>query len=507
MLSLLQSEEGNLVEESKEKEDEDFLLAQRLQKEYEEEERQQRALRRQPKSVPSATKPQLPHRNLMKEWVSPYSPDITDLPRLPKAKVGNQSNKKSPRTSISKTASTRQGSKKKPTKSKPSPSPQSSQVSRASQDFMNKFLSPSPSTPPSTADPNTPCCSRSLAVHDVRNSAFSPTKPTSNMRLFVPTSSLAIPISSTTDVLAPFSSRSSDSLSKTPDSINSEIDRHFRPIRGAPKTPPRRRQDGKFLPEPKLVRTTPLKPTSSSTISAYICSPQKRNPDTGSRPSCATMEKRISNDSGRASDDSRSPETRPASSLNRANVGPNLSYQSKERLGCISEDYRVTPDEKPKTPEASKKRQYPDESSDFCLKKVKMEPTLLGDSDDSDHEGNDVSFSSPMKTEPTDLSSIKTEPKNPPLRFDITCTQGIITIDEDDEVYLEAENDALRQFREKAEQEAADRAFAEALQRDLNASERNPRSRVVTREKYSLRSWLNKPQMKQEVKTEARLAD
>ncbi|XP_021956096.1 uncharacterized protein LOC110852355 isoform X2 [Folsomia candida] len=45
----------------------------------------------------------------------------------------------------------------------------------------------------------------------------------------------------------------------TPNSIDLEVNYHFRPIRSAPKTPPQKLPDGSFLPEPLMVKTTPVK--------------------------------------------------------------------------------------------------------------------------------------------------------------------------------------------------------------------------------------------------------
>jgi len=66
--------------------------------------------------------------------------------------------------------------------------------------------------------------------------------------------------------------------------------------------------------------------------------------------------------------------------------------------------------------------------------------------------------------------------------------------------YLEAEAEALKQYQQKVAQEAADRAFAESLQRSYNRGLASPRGRN-SKERYSLRNWL-KPKTKQEVKIE-----
>lgn len=53
-------------------------------------------------------------------------------------------------------------------------------------------------------------------------------------------------------------------------SIDGEVNSHFRPIRSAPKTPPQRRPDGSYLPEPKLVVITPVKLVTTSP-SKVVC--------------------------------------------------------------------------------------------------------------------------------------------------------------------------------------------------------------------------------------------
>lgn len=489
-------------------------MAKELQEQFQAEDRRTSTLRSGGTQQPKKSI----QRNLVKEWAkSEFSPDITDLP-LRNSK-GNIRSSLGSNSSVGGKRSIKKPTTKKKTSTAPSQSPD---VSRASQEIMNKFFSFSQNKilsggvsgrSPEPRDPNLPCCSKSLADHDVNFSAFSPTKASGNSRLFVPMESLAIPISSFTDLENSMNSLTTEepgTISKTPDSIKSEVGRHFRPIRCAPKTPPRRRPDGTFLPEPKLMKTTPLKPSCSALISAYIRSPLRQLEDEGDRsgrPSCATIEKRISNDSGRASDDSRSPDVdgtgeSPVSSFKVVDNSSNNNARSyrKER-GCPSEDYRVTPEDAAKTPENSKKRFLSDDNVGSGAKKVKLksEPVemqcyspspeknkYLADLDDDDEE------------EHCSPSLLDNSEHHVPLRFDITCTQGIITIDEDDEEYKSKEEQALISFRQRAEQEAADREYAERLQRDLNGVEESPNTRN-SREKYSLRSWLN-PAAKPEVK-------
>lgn len=205
------------------------------------------------------------------------------------------------------------------------------------------------------------------------------------------------------------------------------------------------------------------------------------------RPLCLTLEKRISNDSGRASDDSRSPNVdraRDSPSVKGHDDNLGLNAYPNDRRGCVSEDYRVTPDDSIETPEKSKKRVYAD----------------VNGNDDSFLDNKKAKVESPEKF---NMVQVKQECSSPslmddpfghaPLSFDIACTQGIITIDEDDEEYLEMERKALEECKKKAEQEAADRAFAEKLQKDFNVEARTvPQRGKNSREKYSLRGWLNK---------------
>lgn len=508
---MFQEEENGNANAMHDAEERDFLLAKELQEKFEAEERRNTTLRSHSQQQPKKSI----QRNLVKEWAKiDYSPDITDLPlRNPKT---------STRISLGSNSSAGKRSIKKPTSKKrtSTASSQSPDVSRASQEFMNKFFSFSQNKiispgatggSPEYRDPNLPCCSKSLPVHDVNFSAFSPTKASGSSRLFVPVESLAIPISSVTDLESSMNSLTTEELgtiSKTPDSIKSEVGRHFRPIRCAPKTPPRRRPDGTFLPEPKLMKTTPIKPFCSALISAYIRSPLKQLVDEGDRagrPSCATIEKRISNDSGRASDDSRSPDVddtseSPISSFKVVDNSSNNNVRSyrKER-GCPSEDYRVTPEDAAKTPENSKKRFLSDDNAGSGAKKVKLknEPSEM---DYYSPDKNDFldGLNDDNEEEPCSPSLLDDSERHVPLSFDITCTQGIMTIDEEDEEYKKMEEKALISFRQRAEQEAADREYAERLQRELNEVEESPNTRN-SREKYSLRSWLN-PAAKPEVK-------
>lgn len=217
-----------------------------------------------------------PQRNLMDEWTR-TPPDSTRKSLQSKVAV-------TPKTKLKKKAPQHSNQRKSVKKRKITATATSSDVSRASQDMMNSyFLSSSQNRSPQHSPvlpKEVPCCSTAIPQHDVRSSAFSPVKPTSQTSILIPAERLAVPIcgsDESVDSISPMTMDENVISTKTPDSIKNEVEGHFRPIRCAPKTPPGRRRDGTFLPEAKLVKTTPIKPVTSTPITAYILSPSKQS--------------------------------------------------------------------------------------------------------------------------------------------------------------------------------------------------------------------------------------
>ena len=73
--------------------------------------------------------------------------------------------------------------------------------------------------------------------------------------------------------------------SDTPDSINIEVNSHFRPIRSAPRTPPKQLPDGSFLPEPKLVKSTPTRLAPAPGLLSSLFQRDNGSQPTGARHS------------------------------------------------------------------------------------------------------------------------------------------------------------------------------------------------------------------------------
>ncbi|CAL8075207.1 unnamed protein product [Orchesella dallaii] len=504
LIKQLQEEETQQKTRQLHSEEQDFLIAKKIQDEL-------RAEELNAKSSSTITA----RRNLMNEWVN-SSANSTSKTAGRKATPGSsKSSGRQPARRLS-------GGKKTPTSRKSLNS--SMEYSKASQSVMTKFLSSQSQHTTPTDRQNafncsessssffevSPCCSKSIPNHDISFSAFSPTKASRNSSFDTPNKS-----SVTLGDLPPAPMESSeswnfgvkvieDTSTKTPDSIKSEVDRHFRPIRSAPKTPPRRRADGTFLPEPKLVRTTPIRPSTSA--SSYSGSPVKQNCD-NNKPSCATAEKRISNDSGRGSDDtdeSTSPDvqqiTSPAYSLKGSDpiVPSNFNTQSESNeRGCTSEDYRVTPESDDAIPgsasDKQKKRPQVDEiiGSSPCKRSKVTGINVLCTPNKSTNNSNNQPV-------------VKEEPLSPSILSDrfygSPCSSSGSIVVEENHKYLAAEAEALALYQKKIEQEAADREFAKSLQRSYDRGISSPRGRN-SKERYSLRNWL-KPKVKQEVKIE-----
>lgn len=129
-------------------------------------------------------------------------------------------------------------------------------------------------------------------------SAFSPTKSYEANKIprLIPGGLIYKPVESVSTIINRFKKFSQESQAalaefkdedlderddtSSPNSIDLEVNSHFRPIRTAPKTPPKRMLNGKYLPEPVIVKTTPVKVIAvpaatklkSTTTTSYLSS-------------------------------------------------------------------------------------------------------------------------------------------------------------------------------------------------------------------------------------------
>ncbi|CAG7836699.1 unnamed protein product [Allacma fusca] len=222
--------------------------------------------------------------------------------------------------------------------------------------------------------------------------------------------------------------------SDTPDSINIEVNSYFRPIRSAPKTPPKQLPDGSYLPEPRLVKSTPIR--LGSAPPALMSLPSFLPPNSNPKKSANKKLKLVDYDEDSSNDSNAIP-----SSTNTVRIfsppPPILVHYALQ--GISPNEYLAC---NPENMEGGRRTGPPPELE------------VYGNLDDNGEVSKERKMS--------------------------------------DMMYRKVQAFQLEQFRKRKMQEDKDRKYAEKLQRELNRANASLRTRDST-ERYSIRNWAGSP--------------
>jgi len=316
----------------------------------------------------------------------------------------------------------------------------------------------------------------------------------------------------------------------TPDSINVEVSTHFRPIKTAPKTPPKRLPDGSYMPDPPIVKSLPAKVTLPSDPSAlYINLPTETQSNS---PGKIYFEgKRNSDDSGRGSSSpeqnlNKDPTTPPFPQLvhylsipikaNPSIQAPVISPDGRQYTCKTSTLPRALTFEcSPADSKARKSVIFKQEPADKVVTTttsgslntihIKQEQESSDYTDDIVGNGEENIPFNRIKTEKENEKdhlhlephkAIKQEAISHIEEDDLDATSLSLILEEsavgDVKVgtpvrkILESEQEKeFRRIQERAKQMEADMKFAEKLQKMFNQGKN-----VAPPKSYSLRSWM-----------------
>jgi len=245
----------------------------------------------------------------------------------------------------------------------------------------------------------------------------------------------------------------------TPDSICEEINSHFRPIRSAPKTPPKRLANGKYM-EHKLIVSTPVR-------HSLVIGDKKDEelPSTSAKSSGLTIVDRVEHMKKAKAEKFHDFDLSSSSQDSSVQfIGAKINCETNRANSIVSE---------------SESEGRPSIFSKECL---------------SLHLGGLIRVPGEKIPLPFPMDSISTESEN-----EDDLNRSFNFVEETDRCYVLAEAEELMRLKKKAKQEAEDLQLAKLLQANVDRGLEVIRSRKSS-ERYSIRSWLNTTKIKTEKK-------